>query len=81
MAGLTEFYCGWNEPSHAFQFKWLEYTFKVVITTRQGRHILSLVSLGEDYSMLRVLLPEVHEVAPCSVQVTEEWMPDTGEYL
>jgi hypothetical protein len=29
MAGLTEFYCGWNEPSHASQFKWLEYTFKV----------------------------------------------------
>jgi hypothetical protein len=28
MAGLTEFYCGWNEPSHASQFKWLEYTFK-----------------------------------------------------
>ncbi len=27
MAGLTEFYCGWNEPSHASQFKWLEYTF------------------------------------------------------
>jgi hypothetical protein len=29
MAGLTEFYCGWNEPSHASEFKWLEYTFKV----------------------------------------------------
>jgi hypothetical protein len=29
MAGLSEFYCGWNEPSHASQFKWLEYTFKV----------------------------------------------------
>jgi hypothetical protein len=28
MAGLTEFFCGWNEPSHASQFKWLEYTFK-----------------------------------------------------
>jgi hypothetical protein len=28
MAGLTEFYCGWNEPSHASPFKWLEYTFK-----------------------------------------------------
>jgi hypothetical protein len=28
MAGLTEFYCGWNEPSHASQFKWLENTFK-----------------------------------------------------
>jgi len=28
MAGLIEFYCGWNEPSHASQFKWLEYTFK-----------------------------------------------------
>jgi hypothetical protein len=28
MAGLTEFYCGWNEPSHASLFKWLEYTFK-----------------------------------------------------
>jgi hypothetical protein len=30
MAGLTEFYCGWNEPSHASQFKWLEYTFKLI---------------------------------------------------
>jgi hypothetical protein len=29
MAGLLEFYCGWNEPSHASQFKWLEYTFKI----------------------------------------------------
>ena len=28
MAGLTEFYCGWNEPRHGSQFKWLEYTFK-----------------------------------------------------
>jgi hypothetical protein len=27
MAGLTEFYCGLNEPSQASQFKWLEYTF------------------------------------------------------
>jgi hypothetical protein len=31
MAGLTEFYCGWNEPSHASQFKWLEYTFNTNI--------------------------------------------------
>ena len=30
MAGLTELYCGWNAPSHASQFKWLEYTFKLV---------------------------------------------------
>ncbi len=30
MAGLTEFYCGWNEHSHASQFKWLEYTFKCI---------------------------------------------------
>jgi hypothetical protein len=28
MARLTEFYCGWNEPSYASEFKWLEYTFK-----------------------------------------------------
>jgi hypothetical protein len=28
MADLKEFYCGSNEPSHASQFKWLEYTFK-----------------------------------------------------
>ncbi len=28
MAGLKEFYCGSNEPSHASHFKWLEYTFK-----------------------------------------------------
>jgi hypothetical protein len=31
--GLTEFYCGSNEPSHASQFKWLEYTFKVLAFT------------------------------------------------
>jgi hypothetical protein len=31
MAGLTEFYCGWNEPSHASQFKWLEYTFNCLV--------------------------------------------------
>ncbi len=29
MAGLKEIYCGSNEPSHASQFKWLEYTFKL----------------------------------------------------
>jgi hypothetical protein len=34
MAGLTEFYCGWNEPSHASQFKWLEYTCKKVLPIR-----------------------------------------------
>ncbi len=33
MAGLTEFYCGWNEPSHASQFKWLEYTFNILVLT------------------------------------------------
>jgi hypothetical protein len=27
IAGLPEFYCGSNAPSHASQFKWLEYTF------------------------------------------------------
>ena len=37
MAGLTEFYYGSNEPSHASQFKWLEYTFK---TTRQYRTLI-----------------------------------------
>jgi hypothetical protein len=34
MAGLTEFYCGWNEPSHASQFKWLEYTFNSAVAVR-----------------------------------------------
>jgi hypothetical protein len=34
MAGLTEFYCGWNEPSHASRVKWLEYTFKCSIYVR-----------------------------------------------
>jgi hypothetical protein len=37
MAGLTEFYCGSNEPSHASQFKWLEYTFKLVKTFKNSR--------------------------------------------
>jgi len=36
MAGLTEFYCGWNEPSHASQFKWLEYTFKCFGTAQRA---------------------------------------------
>ncbi len=43
MAGLIEFYCGWNEPSHASQFKWLEYTFKVTqetIIAKKGVQIL-----------------------------------------
>jgi hypothetical protein len=30
MAGLTEFYCRWNETSLGSQFKWLEYTFKSI---------------------------------------------------
>jgi hypothetical protein len=43
MAGLTEFYCGWNEPSHASQFKWLEYTFNWAV---------SEISLIPDISIL-----------------------------
>ncbi len=39
MAGVTEFYCGWNEPSHASQFKWLEYTFKISF---QSKTVLTL---------------------------------------
>jgi hypothetical protein len=38
MAGLKEFYCAWNEPSHASQFKWLEYTFKYIFPL----HIITL---------------------------------------
>ena len=34
MAGLREFYCGWNKPSHASQFKWLEYTFNTLFVGR-----------------------------------------------
>jgi hypothetical protein len=40
MAGLTEFYCGWNEPSHASQFKWLEYTFNRHNTVSNPQRIL-----------------------------------------
>ncbi len=36
MAGLTEFYCGRNELSHASQFKWLEYTFKPLFRRIHG---------------------------------------------
>ncbi len=38
MAGLTELYCGWNEPSHASQFKWLEYTFNTLNIENEFRH-------------------------------------------
>ncbi len=38
MAGLSEFYCGRNEPSHASQFKWLEYTFKILKTSFLLKH-------------------------------------------
>ena len=30
MAGLKEFYCRSNETSLGSQFKWLEYTFKIM---------------------------------------------------
>ena len=30
MAGLKEFYCRSNETSLGSQFKWLEYTFKIL---------------------------------------------------
>jgi hypothetical protein len=46
MAGLTEFYCGWNEPSHDSQFKWLEYTFKEPRKRFQGIDSVSLCSLA-----------------------------------
>ncbi len=32
MAGLKEFYCRSNETSLGSQFKWLEYTFKLLGT-------------------------------------------------
>jgi hypothetical protein len=32
MAGLKEFYCRSNETSLGSQFKWLEYTFKLLST-------------------------------------------------
>jgi hypothetical protein len=41
IAGLPEFYCGLNEPSHATQFKWLEYTFSIATNasfTRKSDH-------------------------------------------
>ena len=38
MAGLTEFYCGSNEPIHASQFKWLEYTFKWLFSRMLDSH-------------------------------------------
>jgi hypothetical protein len=31
MAGLKEFYCRSNETSLGSQFKWLEYTFNIII--------------------------------------------------
>ncbi len=34
MAGLIEFYCRWNETSHASQFKWLDNTFKYFLKIR-----------------------------------------------
>jgi hypothetical protein len=36
MAGLKEFYCRSNETSLGSQFKWLEYTFKCVLSECQG---------------------------------------------
>ncbi len=54
MAGLTEFYCGWNEPSHASQFKWLEYTFKLLNSVEFQLLISSLsdISLGKDILLI-----------------------------
>ncbi len=49
MAGLTEFYCGSNEPSHASQFKWLEYTFKVL---DPGRRFMTGPGSGSERLLL-----------------------------
>jgi hypothetical protein len=45
MAGLPEFYCGSNEPSHASQFKWLEYTFKAFFGEKKKCHHKFLLCL------------------------------------
>jgi hypothetical protein len=48
MAGLTEFYCRSNEPNHASQFKWLEYTFKfayLVLLPKRFFHIICFTFL------------------------------------
>ena len=50
MAGLTEFYCGWNEPSHASQFKWLEYTFNLVFLSIFQNYSMRMLSIrGNDF--------------------------------
>jgi hypothetical protein len=48
MAGLKEFYCGSNEPSHAFQFKWLEYTFNI-------REALLTISSADEVTKIGIL--------------------------
>ncbi len=55
MASLTEFYCRWNETSHASQFKWLDNTFKqsrkfnrtLVIGKARGVHLNNLIILSK----------------------------------
>jgi hypothetical protein len=51
MAGLTEFYCGWNETSHASQFKWLEYTFK---------HGTLAIEVGLVFNFAVIFCPSLH---------------------
>jgi hypothetical protein len=46
IAGLPEFYCGSNEPSHASQFKWLEYTFKGTVRFALGLEVGTIESIG-----------------------------------
>jgi hypothetical protein len=42
MAGLSEFYCRWNETSLGSQFKWLEYTFKDVMYNINEEYIVHI---------------------------------------
>jgi len=61
MAGLTEFYCGWNEPSHASQFKWLEYTFNYLIQEEWSG--LSKYALSMIRQILLCLPQQAREIA------------------
>jgi hypothetical protein len=46
MAGLTEFYCQSNETCHGSQFKWLDNTFKGLVSLKFLRPWVMFVIAG-----------------------------------
>ncbi len=73
MAGLKEFYCGSNEPSHASQFKWLEYTFKHLIERLYSTSSEYLLLYFPRFFKINIWIPVYKIKLPVKIRETMQY--------